>query len=148
MYEQLLMSLNVVMPMAVLLGIGVLLRKTNVIDPAEMKPVDRMNFRLFTPMLLFKNICSANLTVALNPRTVLFIVCALMVSFACALILPARIIPDHRKAASVAQADKLYPARHHHRRGDLWSRQRRLYRTLRRADRPDAQCAGRDRAGA
>lgn len=104
MYEQLLMSLNVVMPMAILLGIGVLLHKTNVISPAEIKPVDRMNFRLFTPMLLFKNICSADLTVALNPRTVVFIVCALMVSFACALILPARIIPDRRKAASVAQA--------------------------------------------
>lgn len=104
MYEQLWISLNVVLPMACLLGIGVLLHKTNVITPAEMKPVDRMNFRLFTPMLLFKNICTADMTVALNPRTAAFIVCALLFCFACAMIFPARMIKDRRKAASVAQA--------------------------------------------
>lgn len=104
MLEQLRMSLSVVLPMATLLAIGVLLRKKKVVDEVSVKAVDRMNFRLFTPMLLFKNICSTDLSVALDRRTVVFIVCALAVAFACALVLPARVTAQREKAAALAQA--------------------------------------------
>lgn len=103
MNEQLLVSLNVVLPMAALLAIGVLLRRKNVVDTVSIQAVDRMNFRVFTPMLLFKNICAADMSVALNARAVGFIVCALAAAFACAMLLPGRVTGRRDQAAALAQ---------------------------------------------
>lgn len=46
---------RVVVPMAIMMGIGMLLRITKVTDRPTMKKVDKVSFSLFLPMLMFNN---------------------------------------------------------------------------------------------
>ena len=50
------MAAQVVVPMAIMVGIGVLLRIFRVTDADTMKKVDTLIFKLFLPALSFYNI--------------------------------------------------------------------------------------------
>lgn len=54
--ESLVMASCVVIPMAVMVGIGMILRKIDLTDEPTMKKVDKLIFNLFLPMLCFYNI--------------------------------------------------------------------------------------------
>lgn len=54
--ESLVMASRVVIPMAVMVGIGMILRKIDLTDEPTMKKVDKLIFNLFLPMLCFYNI--------------------------------------------------------------------------------------------
>ena len=58
MLDSFLVALWVVVPMALLMVVGVLVRKVGFIDRPAMKQFDRLLFRLFMPTLLFKNTIS------------------------------------------------------------------------------------------
>ena len=48
-----LVAARVVVPMALMMGVGVLMRLTKITDQETMKKVDRMIFKLFMPLLMF-----------------------------------------------------------------------------------------------
>ena len=54
--ESLLMASKVVIPMAMMVVIGILLRIVKLADEPTMKKVDRMIFNVFMPLLSFYNI--------------------------------------------------------------------------------------------
>ena len=56
MFESFLVALRVVIPMALLMGVGAGIRMAGIIDRTTMRSVDKMTFRVFMPALLFKNI--------------------------------------------------------------------------------------------
>ncbi|MEG2176700.1 MAG: AEC family transporter [Oscillibacter sp.] len=97
-------ALRVVAPMALLMGIGVLVRKARIVEPDTMRQMDKLTFRLFMPTLLFSNIYRANLAEQFSAKLVGFAAIGLMAIFALALLLPSRLEPDHNRAASIGQA--------------------------------------------
>ena len=54
--ESLVMASRVVIPMAIMVGIGMILRIVNLSDEITMKKVDKLIFHVFLPMLSFYNI--------------------------------------------------------------------------------------------
>ena len=46
-------AVRVVVPMAIMMGIGVLLRVGKIAERDTMKKVDKISFNLFLPMLMF-----------------------------------------------------------------------------------------------
>ncbi|MEG1988125.1 MAG: AEC family transporter [Oscillibacter sp.] len=97
-------ALRVVAPMALLMGIGVLVRKVRIVEPDTMRQMDKLTFRLFMPTLLFSNIYRANLAEQFSAKLVGFAAIGLAAVFALALLLPSRLEPDHNRAASIGQA--------------------------------------------
>lgn len=105
MLESFLAALRVVLPMGLLMLLGASARRMGVVDRPTMRSVDKLTFRVFMPVLLFKNIYETDLTQSVAPKEALFVILALTaVIFPIALLLPPRVVKDRAQAASIGQA--------------------------------------------
>ena len=104
MLDSFLIALWVVVPMALLMAVGVLVRKVGFIDRPAMKQFDRLLFRLFMPTLLFKNIYDTNISTTINVRLIAFAVVGMCLVFMLAFLAPPRLVKNHNQAATIGQA--------------------------------------------
>lgn len=104
MLDSFLIALRVVVPMALLMSAGVLVRKVGFIDRPAMKQFDRLIFRLFMPVLLFKNIYDTNLSATMNGRLIAFAAAGMFLVFLLAFFAPPLLVKDRNKAATIGQA--------------------------------------------
>ena len=61
--ESLIMASRVVIPMAIMVGIGMILRIVKLTDEPTMKKVDKLIFNVFMPMLSFYNIYKTDFSI-------------------------------------------------------------------------------------
>ena len=54
--NSLIVAINVVLPMAMMMGVGVIMRLTRVTDRDTMKKVDKIIFNVLMSVLMFYNI--------------------------------------------------------------------------------------------
>lgn len=104
MLESFLVALRVVVPMALLMALGALVRTAGIVDRPAMRRVDKLAFRVFMPTLLFKNIYETDLAANLDGRELVFTLLSLAVIFAAALLLPPGLVKERGQAASIGQA--------------------------------------------
>ncbi|WP_297294624.1 AEC family transporter [uncultured Oscillibacter sp.] len=105
MPESFLAALRVVLPMALLIMLGVGVRKAGIMDRTVMRNVDKLTFRVFMPVLLFKNIYETDLSQSFAPEEAVFAALSLvLVIFPTALLLPPRLVKSRAQAASIGQA--------------------------------------------
>ena len=105
MPESFLAALRVVLPMALLIMLGVGVRKAGIMDRTVMRNVDKLTFRVFMPVLLFKNIYETDLSQSFTPEEAVFAALSLvLVIFPTALLLPPRLVKSRAQAASIGQA--------------------------------------------
>lgn len=102
--ESLLMATKVVLPMAMMVGVGVLFRIFKLADGPTMKKVDNMIFKVFMPMVSFYNIYKTDFTQFGNIGYILYGVAALMVIFLFSLFLVPKFVRPGPTAASYGQA--------------------------------------------
>ncbi|MBQ3192399.1 MAG: AEC family transporter [Oscillospiraceae bacterium] len=102
--ESLLIAVQVVVPMAIMVGIGVLLRIFHVADAPTMKKVDNMIFKVFMPTLSFYNIYKTDFSQMNNIAYILYGVAVLMLLFLAAMTLVPRYVKPGPTAASFGQA--------------------------------------------
>jgi len=104
-FENFMTALRVVLPLALFMGIGVLVRTCKVVDRPTMRKVDGLCFRLFMPTLLFKNIYESDVLHHFDGWGFLYILlCILLLFFVAGLLLPRKLLPDGDSAAAVGQA--------------------------------------------
>lgn len=105
MFESFMTAVRVVVPLALLMGIGVLVRKAKVIDRPTMRKVDNLCFRLFMPTLLFTNIYESDLLHNIDGWGFLYVLaCMLLLFFTAGIFLPRKLLADGGSAATVGQA--------------------------------------------
>ena len=104
MYESFLAALKVVSPMMILMIIGWLCRTKGVITRPAMKEYDRLIFRIFMPMLLFKNIYEINFSGGVAYKEMVFTAVCLLILFALCLECPQYLTKDPRKYSVLGQA--------------------------------------------
>lgn len=102
--ESLLMATQVVVPMAIMVGIGVLLRIFNIADAPTMKKVDNMIFKVFMPTLSFYNIYKTDFSKLDNIGYILYGVAVLMLLFLAAMTIVSKYVRPRSTAASYGQA--------------------------------------------
>lgn len=95
---------RVVVPMALTVGLGVLLRVFHVTDKATMKQVDNLIFKIFMPMLSFYNIYKTDFSQLNNAGYILYGTAGLMVLFVLALVLVPRLVQSRPTASAFGQA--------------------------------------------
>jgi predicted permease len=76
--ENLIFSINVVLPMLLLLLIGFVLRRTNLINDNFISVANKLCFKVALPVLLFQNIYTADLASSMNGPLILYAVCILL----------------------------------------------------------------------
>lgn len=102
--ESFIMATSVVIPMAMMVAIGMLLRKVNLTDAPTMKKVDKLIFNVFMPTLSFYNIYKTDFTKLSNVSYILFGCALLTVLFVAAMVVVPKFVKPMPTAASFGQA--------------------------------------------
>lgn len=101
--ESFMMAAKVVMPMAMMVGIGVLFRIFGLADAPTMKKVDNMIFKVFMPMVSFYNIYKTDFAVFNNWGYILYGVVVLILLLFVAMFLVPKWVQPGPTAASYGQ---------------------------------------------
>ena len=101
--ESLAMAVQVVVPMAIMVGIGILLRIFKVSDPATMKKVDNLIFKLTMPMVSFYNIYKTDFSKLSNVSYMIYGVFGVMVLFSAAMWVVPKFVHPRPTASSFGQ---------------------------------------------
>lgn len=102
--ESFLVALNVVVPMALMMGVGVLMRLSKITDRDTMKKVDRMVFKLFMPLLMFKNIYTTDFAELDGSLYIIYGMAGLFVLFFAAIFVVPKCMKRRDSASSMGQA--------------------------------------------
>lgn len=102
--ESALSSFNAVAPICVVVLIGMLLRKLNVIEPDFIRTGNRVLYKAIMPVMIFNNIFFADNASDINPYFILYTCVVIIVGFAVSGFLCARFIPNRPRAAAFAQS--------------------------------------------
>ena len=99
-----IMAVQVVLPMTMMVGVGVLFRIFKVADGPTMKKVDNMIFKVFMPMLSFYNIYKTDFTQLKTIGYILYGAAGLLILFFLAMFLVLKLVKPVPTAASFGQA--------------------------------------------
>lgn len=102
--DSFLVALKVVIPMALMMGVGVVMRLTGITDRDTMKKVDNMVFKLFMPMLMFYNIYKTDFAELDGSGYIFYGVGGLLILFLAAVFVVPRCMKRRDSAASMGQA--------------------------------------------
>lgn len=99
-----IMAVQVVLPMTMMVGVGVLFRIFKVADGPTMKKVDNMIFKVFMPMLSFYNIYKTDFTQLKTIGYILYGAAGLLILFFLAMFLVLKLVKPVPTAASFGQS--------------------------------------------
>ena len=102
--ESLVMASRVVIPMAMMVGIGMLLRIVRLADEPTMKKVDKLIFNVFMPMLSFYNIYKTDFTKLTQVGYIVFGCGVLTLLFIGSMVIVPKFVRPMPTAASLGQA--------------------------------------------
>jgi len=91
--QNFIFSLNVVLPLLIMMGVGWGLKYFKICDEIFFKTANKLTFKLFLPLMLFNNIYLSDIQSTFNLRLIVFVVCSILVTF----ILLTLIIPRIEK---------------------------------------------------
>ena len=87
--ENLILALNVVLPLFLTMSLGYFLRRIKLLDEALLTKINSLVFKVFLPMMLFNNIYTSDLESMFNLKVIVTAVVSVLVMFgALCLIIP------------------------------------------------------------
>lgn len=102
--ESFLIATNVVVPMALMMAVGVVMRLLKITDRPTMKKVDQMVSKVFMPLLMFRNVYTVNFASFSGVGYFFYGIGGLAVLFLLAVFLLPRIMARRDSAAAMGQA--------------------------------------------
>lgn len=70
--QNFLISFNVVFPIAVMMALGYLMKEIKLVNDVTVKEMNNVVFRIFLPLMVFKNVYESEIAEVFNPRLVIF----------------------------------------------------------------------------
>lgn len=101
--ENLVISFNVVLPLFLCMALGYFLKWLKMYDDAALKTMNRLVFKVFLPIYLFKSVYSTDLSAALNGKLILFSVVGIVVWFALLMLVIPRLEKENEKRGVMIQ---------------------------------------------
>lgn len=102
--QDFLFALNRVLPIVLLILLGFSLKKIKLISKSTLDNLNKVCFRVFLPISLFKSVYSAESLSGFNFKLIGFIIAALVIIFVVALILVSILVKDNKQKGAVLQA--------------------------------------------
>jgi len=102
--DSFMIAVRVVVPMAILMAVGALMRLIHVADRPTMKKIDTMIFKIFMPLLVFYNIYKTDFSRLEGAGYIIYGTAGLVILFLVALFVVPRVIRRPDSAASMGQA--------------------------------------------
>lgn len=101
--ENLIISINVVLPLFFCMALGYFLKRIKMCDEATLKSINKLCFKVFLPIYLFKSVYSTDLSAAFNGKLILFAVIALLAWFGVLILVVPRIEKENAKRGVMIQ---------------------------------------------
>lgn len=101
--ENFFYSVNVILPIFVLVSLGVFLKKLRIIPENFSDAVDKLVFKLALPSMLFLEVSGAELSDALNPRLALFAAVSIPLMFLIVLGIVCLFVRENGKRGAMIQ---------------------------------------------
>ena len=95
-----LSSLNVVFPLFIMMAAGWFIKRIKLISDSGLDELNRINVRLFLPVMLFSNICEGSLLDGASPAFLLFATAAAVILFVICMLLVPLFIPNKDRCAA------------------------------------------------
>ncbi len=102
--ENLIISFNVVLPLFLCMALGYFLKWIKLYDDATLKTINKLVFKVFLPIYLFRSIYTTDLSAVFNPKLILFAVLGILVWFVILMLVVPRIEKDNAKRGVMVQA--------------------------------------------
>ena len=102
--ENIVISLNAVLPLFLIIGLGVLARRLRILSDSAARQANGLCFKLFMAPLLFYNVYTSDLGASFNGPLLLFCVLGTLAEFACGLVLVPRLEPRRSAQGVMLQA--------------------------------------------
>ncbi len=102
--ENLIISFNVVLPLFFSMALGYVLKRLGMYDEVTLKTINKLVFKVFLPLYLFYSIYSTDLSVAFNPKVMVFAVFGILIWFLLLMFTIPRFEKDNAKRGVMVQA--------------------------------------------
>ena len=78
--ENLIISLNVVLPLFFSIALGYILKRLGMYDDVTLKTLNKLVFKVFLPIYLFRSIYSTDLSAAFDLKVIIFAVVGFIIN--------------------------------------------------------------------
>lgn len=102
--ENLIISMNVVLPLFIIIVFGYTVRRIDLIDDNTLQKMNTVVFKTFLPLLLFYNIYNTKLEGVFNPKLMLFAPISILISCLSMCVLIPIIEKENKKRGVLVQA--------------------------------------------
>ena len=96
-------SFNVVFPIFVMMAIGYFIKNIKFIDDNTVKKNNALVFKLFLPMMLFKNVYESDISSVFNPKLIMFSLISSLIIIAVLFVIVPVFEKDNRKRGVLIQ---------------------------------------------
>ena len=94
---------NAILPTFLMMAVGFLSRQLRLLDGDDVSTMNGLAFKLFLPIMLFRNIYSSDLTASVNPKLLLYAVLAVLASFGLSIAYTLLAVKDRSKRSVYIQ---------------------------------------------
>ena len=102
--DNLVLSINVVLPLFLCIALGYFLHHIGLIEDATQKSMNRLCFRVFLPIYLFSSVYTTDISAAFDPKLMAFAVGGVLALFLAMMAFIPGIEPDNAKRGVMIQA--------------------------------------------
>lgn len=92
--ENMVIAINAVLPMFLIIGLGILVRRSRIISDEALRQANGMCFKFFMFILLFYNVYTSDLSSSFNGKLLAFCVLGLLAEFLAASLVVPRIVKE------------------------------------------------------
>lgn len=101
--DNLIVSLNVVLPLFLMMALGYFLARIRLFDKKTLKAMNNLIFKVFLPILLFMNIYNTDIGTSFHPKLIVFSVISLLVIYVVVFLVIVLIEKDNTKRGVLIQ---------------------------------------------
>lgn len=101
--ENLVLSFNIVMPLFLLMAVGYFAKRIHLIDGPTGKALNNLVFRIFLPVLLFRNVATSTIETVMRPGVFIYAAIAVSIEFLLLFVLVPRLEPVREKCGVLIQ---------------------------------------------
>lgn len=101
MYNNFIVSLEAVLPIAILIGVGLLAKRMQLLTREEISHVNKLVFKILFFCLLFQNMYNADFSIAFQPQLLLFAFIAILATVAIASVVVCHFVEDNKRRGAM-----------------------------------------------
>ncbi len=101
MYNNFIVSLEAVLPIAILIGVGLLAKRMQLLTREEISHVNKLVFKILFFCLLFQNMYNADFSIAFQPQLLLFAFIAILATVAIASVVVCHFVKDNKRRGAM-----------------------------------------------